>query len=258
MSLKTHPDRCPADEKERATQDFQAIGRAYLILSTPKLRNIYDNTGRIVDDEELPYATQEGGDSEEINWSTWFRDLFERVSFETLDQVKQSYQGSEEEKQDLLKFYELYQGDMDAILSCVIFSTLEDEPRFRKMLKSAVNDGLIPDYPALSDEPEKKIANRRKKYQKEAKEASEYKKALQQARRGDSKGLVSAIAIRQKDRQEELLNKIMSKYVKPSKGNKKSSPISRRHKLHSQDPMTDAEFNALDERLWGNVPRPKL
>lgn len=242
-SLKTHPDRCPQDEKEKATQAFQAIGRAYVVLSNPELKNLYDTAGHVADDDELRWATRDAG-KEDADWSAVFASLFERVSFDTLDKVKQAYQGSEEERQDLLRYYEIHKGDMNSIMCSIIFSTAEDEPRFCQIIQQAIDGAQVNDYEAFQNEPQQNVVKRKRRYKKEAKEASNYREALQQARKGDTSSLFSAIATRQKDRQEDLLQRITEKYIqKPSK---------------KGDPMTDAEFQALDQKLWGKTPRSRL
>lgn len=245
MSLKTHPDRCPQNEYDRATKAFQSLGKAYLILSTPELRRIYDNTGRIIDDSELYNAMNVQNDN--IDWSTWFKTMFERVSFDTLDKVKQSYQKSDEEIQDLLKCYRDHHGDMSAIMSSMIFSTEEDESRFRQILQKEIKNKRIPNYKMFTNEPEEKRKKRKAQYKKEAKQAQEYKTAMQKARTGDTEGLMSAIALRQKERQESLFKNLATKYIK--------SDSNQKTKL--EDPMTDAQFHALNKKLWGSAPHTR-
>ena len=47
LSLKVHPDRVQDEKKkEEATKKFQALGRAYSILSDKEKRALYDDTGR--------------------------------------------------------------------------------------------------------------------------------------------------------------------------------------------------------------------
>lgn len=241
MSLKTHPDRCPQNEHDRATKAFQALGKAYLILSTPELKSIYDTTGRILDDSELCNTINEQND--DIDWSTWFKTMFERVSFDTLDKVKQSYQGSDEEIQDLIKCYRDNHGEMDVIMSSIIFSTEEDEPRFRQILEQEIKNKRIPNYKNFTNEPEEKRKKRKAQYKREAKQAQKYKTAIQKARTGDTEGLMSAIASRQKERQETLFNSLATKYIK--------SDFNGKAKL--KDPMTDAQFHALNKKLWGST-----
>ena len=46
VSLKVHPDRCEAEEKEEATRKFQTLGRVYKLLADKDLRSVYDETGQ--------------------------------------------------------------------------------------------------------------------------------------------------------------------------------------------------------------------
>ena len=45
VSLKVHPDRVSAKDKEEATKKFQILGRVYSILSDENKRGVYDETG---------------------------------------------------------------------------------------------------------------------------------------------------------------------------------------------------------------------
>lgn len=44
LSMKYHPDRAPAAERERATRRMQRINQAYSVLSDPNARRRYDGT----------------------------------------------------------------------------------------------------------------------------------------------------------------------------------------------------------------------
>ena len=52
MSLRCHPDRVDEADKETATQKFQALGKAYSILSDRDKRAVYDETGKCMGWEE--------------------------------------------------------------------------------------------------------------------------------------------------------------------------------------------------------------
>ena len=47
LSLKVHPDRVSAEEKDEATKKFQALGQVYSILSDKDKRAVYDETGKL-------------------------------------------------------------------------------------------------------------------------------------------------------------------------------------------------------------------
>lgn len=79
--------------------------------------------------------------------------------------LKLDVSDSDEEKEDLKKFYLKFKGDMNKIMECVCCATLDDEERFSKILKELIDSGEIPDYPAFTKEPKrKKLARKRKVY----------------------------------------------------------------------------------------------
>ena len=92
----------------------------------------------------------------------------------TVDDIKSfeaRYKGSEEEAEDLKKAYLQHEGDMDHIMSEVLCSAAEDEPRYAELLRDWVGEGVLPDFPGFSKESEKKKRKRNKMYEREASEA---------------------------------------------------------------------------------------
>ncbi|KAF2017192.1 DnaJ-domain-containing protein [Aaosphaeria arxii CBS 175.79] len=49
LSLKHHPDRVPAECKEKATEQMAEINRAYDVLKDNEARRVYDTTGKVVE-----------------------------------------------------------------------------------------------------------------------------------------------------------------------------------------------------------------
>ena len=91
LSLRCHPDRCPSDatEEERLQfkETFQFLTRIYGILSTPKLKQLYDESGRLSDmDDALGLSSMD-------SWEDYFKTIFEKVSMEILDRTKTAYVG---------------------------------------------------------------------------------------------------------------------------------------------------------------------
>ncbi|KAJ5582767.1 Heat shock protein DnaJ N-terminal [Penicillium sp. DV-2018c] len=68
-SLKSHPDRVPADSPERParTRKFQEINDAYYTLSDPARRREYDATRAYEEEEEVPPTSGGGG----FPWSSF-------------------------------------------------------------------------------------------------------------------------------------------------------------------------------------------
>ena len=90
--------------------------------------------------------------------------------------------GSEEERSDVLAAYESSAGDLDAILASVMVSTVEDEDRFVDLINQAIASGTVKSTSEwkkhLKDTKGKGKERRRKKADKEAKEAEELAKEL--------------------------------------------------------------------------------
>lgn len=45
LSLKTHPDRVPENQKADATEKFKVVGAVHAVLSNKSKRDLYDETG---------------------------------------------------------------------------------------------------------------------------------------------------------------------------------------------------------------------
>ncbi|KAK6035622.1 DnaJ domain protein [Cooperia oncophora] len=123
QSMKWHPDKADSaeDAAKDATAKFQIITRAYAILSDKERRILYDESG-IVDDENVL--------SDEDSINLW-RKVFKKVTIEDIKKFAAEYQGSEEEENDIVTAYNAWKGDMAMIMSSVMCSTFEDEPRIK-------------------------------------------------------------------------------------------------------------------------------
>ena len=71
-------------------------------------RKIYDQTGSIECAEDL--------DAEDLNdLYKFYKEKFRQVTEEDLDSFQGTFRGSEEERQDLLKYYQQFRGNMDQV-----------------------------------------------------------------------------------------------------------------------------------------------
>lgn len=134
-----HPDKNKKDPN--TSEKFINIHKAYQILSNPKSRKYYDETGE--------YENNDG----EINIDdtyNYFRNIY---STKEIDQFKNNYINSKEEKEDLINFYNEYKGDMTNILECIPYSTNSDIERYIKIYEDLF---------------EKKVLEKTKKYEKTA------------------------------------------------------------------------------------------
>ena len=97
-ALKAHPDKAPAEQKEKATEEFQALCAAYKTLSDEETRKVYDETGVIPDDDGLGKASNQ-------SWDDYFRQMWASVTTQVLDEDKAGYQRSGQEREDVKEAY---------------------------------------------------------------------------------------------------------------------------------------------------------
>ncbi|KAK6344130.1 hypothetical protein TWF696_007774 [Orbilia brochopaga] len=171
LALKTHPDKVAPKDKATAHTEFQKVAFAYAILSDEARRQRYDKTGRTDEGDVL---------EDDFDWKSFYNELYaDVVSGDTLNEFKRTYQGSDEERADLLTIFEEVEGDMDALFERVMLSDpIADEDRFRKIINAAIKAGEVQAHDAYVHEPKKARQERRKNAEKESKEAEEYAKEL--------------------------------------------------------------------------------
>ena len=94
------------------------------------------------------------------------------VDTNAIEKLKKEYQGSEDERTDLLEAFEEFKGSMNKVFDSVMLSSvLDDEERFREIIDKAIKDGEVEAYPKYVNESEKSIKARRRRAEKEKKEA---------------------------------------------------------------------------------------
>jgi hypothetical protein len=84
-------------------------------------RKIYDETGSLQDSEDLA-----GSEFDELY--KFYRGMYRTVDENEIDTFTADFRGSEEEKRELLKYYDQFHGDMDKVwwaLCCLIQGTSE-------------------------------------------------------------------------------------------------------------------------------------
>lgn len=125
-----------AGSSEDVNQQFQKIGFAYAVLSDEVRRRKFDSTGST---RELMFG--EGQD--DFDWNEYFKTLWTgEVSRQTLDEFKQKYQNSDDERQDILAAYQETEGELSSIFEhvpCCEF--IADEQRFIDIIQQAIKEG---------------------------------------------------------------------------------------------------------------------
>lgn len=209
---------------------FQKIALAYAVLSDERRRKVYDRTGNT--DEVL------GG--EDFDWMDFYHEqLSAMLDTRAISDFQTKYQGSDEEKADLLNAYTTHKGDMDRIYDSVMLSNvLDDDERFRAIIDKAIADNEVEDFPKYSQEPESKRQRRLKRAQKEARDAQKLAEEVETKKRkkkdaaaskasGDpgpgEDGLLALITQRQQQRGQGFLAHLEEKYGAKPKGKKRAA-----------------------------------
>ncbi|KAL5011054.1 hypothetical protein ScPMuIL_013359 [Solemya velum] len=210
VSLRVHPDRVSGDEKDEATKKFQTLGKVYIILSDKEKRAVYDETGEVDDENDIP---------QDRDWYDYWRILFRKITVDDIKEFEKEYKESEEELADLKVAYVEAEGDLDQVMDMVMLATVEDEPRFTKIIKNWIKNGDVPDFASFSDESNKKSSQRKRKAAKEAKEAEEAKERLGLGESTDSlKALIQKNKASREMQMDSFLSDLEAKYGQPKKG----------------------------------------
>lgn len=239
-----HPDKNPGDAG--AHERFQALGRAYSILRDPERRKLYDASGHI----------DEGPTVGEAQWTAFWNDFYERVTTERIDALASEYRGSEEEREDLRAAYLEAKGDMGGIIDRMMFSTADDEPRYRDTLDGWVRDGSLRRFKAFEAEPAGRKKARAKRAAKEAEEAEELARVLGLRTGGGDDALRAALVSRQAQRRDTMLDSLATKYGGGSSSSTASSSKAKGKK--ASDPFADdAAFEAAQRRMLSGISKGK-
>ena len=213
-------DKAHLDAKETAHRTFQNIAFAYAILSDERRRRRYDATG----------STSESLDhDDDFNWADFFRAQWQdTVTSSTIGSFKQNYQGSDEEKSDVFVAYEKAKGSMNRVFEEIPLSNpIDDEERFRGWIDMGIQSEDLTAYDAYVQETAASIKKRRSRAEKEAKEAEEQLRKINNKRKKDGApenrkenrmdDLVSLIQQRQQTRASNFLEELEAKYATQSK-----------------------------------------
>ncbi|KAI5809020.1 hypothetical protein DFH27DRAFT_589974 [Peziza echinospora] len=285
LALLHHPDKAAAHLRESAHATFQRIAFSYGILSDEAKRARYDSTGR------TSMSGGAGGDDadEWVDWAKFYREQYsEPITVERIREFKAKYQGSEEERADVLSAYARCGGDLERMFQFVMCSEeseAADVARFVGIVEAAIEGGEVERCKAWGG----KGTLRKVKGRREGREAMEYAKKLgvyevlfgkEGGKVGDAdpkpkaapapkpkaksdekipdlSALENLIRSRQKDRYANMISNIEDRYVNrqaptPPQGSssrKQSSSSSSSKKKRNAD-----EFEVEDEDMQDAPP----
>jgi DnaJ homolog subfamily C member 9 len=246
-ALKHHPDKASPKHKEEAHTQFQEIAFAYAILSDERRRKRYDNTGNTSESLAL--------EDDDFSWTDFFREqTAAMVDGAMIDKIKNEYQGSPEEKEDILRVYDEYEGDMDALYEEILCSNvLDDDERFRNIIDQAIKDGAVGSYKAYAKESKPRRKKRKQNAEREAEEAMQLAEELgvkdklfgtahskTSKKGGGDDALRALIQQRQRGRAGNFLDNLEAKYG----GGKKS-----KHKDNDEPPEEAFQKKAKKQKV---------
>ena len=122
-----------ANEGADAAAAFQALQKAYGILSDPAKRKLFDKTGCTDQDSEAFWEAYQQ-----------YRTIYPEVNKEDIAAFAQKYRRSAEEKEDLRAFYTERGGDVSTLQAHIMVSRPEDAARFAAFFDAEIASGALP------------------------------------------------------------------------------------------------------------------
>lgn len=224
LSLKYHPDKIQQQSLDEDNTLFPQIQFAYSILSDPAKRNRYDTTGSL---------GLLGEDPDDIfNWKEYFELTTEKITIDMIEEDRAKYQGSEEEKEDILHNFVYYEGDFLRLFEVIPHLEFDEteESRVFDIVDAAVElDEITVDknirktWDKYKKSRKTKVKQMLKKLAKEAKQAEEMSKKISKKPIKNEGDLATLIKRKNAGKLDDLISSLESKYGK-SKGKKRQAP----------------------------------
>lgn len=238
LSLKYHPDKIQQLNLNEDNTLFPQIQFAYSILSDPAKRNRYDTTG------SLGLLGEEIDDV--FNWKDYFDLMNEKITIDMIEEDRVKYQGSEEEKEDILHNFIFYEGDFLRLFEVIPHLEFDEseESRVFDIVDAAVAKGDLSMDKSMEKTWEKykksrktKVKQMLKKLAKEAKQAAELSKKISKKPIKTEGDLAALIQRKNAGKLDSLISSLESKYGK-AKGKKREAPV-----------IDDEEFERIQKSM---------
>lgn len=133
MARIHHPDRVCNTEKAAATEKFNKLYQAYSILIDPETKKIYDANGSHSHSlfRKPTLAAK---------WEKYIR----IIDSSDIDAAKNSYQGSDKEKNDVFREIVIGKGSITHLFNVIPFMRYEDESRIITLIKNGIEKKELP------------------------------------------------------------------------------------------------------------------
>ncbi|PVH16649.1 uncharacterized protein CXQ87_004945 [Candidozyma duobushaemuli] len=222
LSLKFHPDKIQQVNSDVDKTVFPQIQFAYSILSDPAKRSRYDTTG------SLGYS----GEEDVFDWKDYFASMTEKITIDMIEEDRAKYQGSDEEKEDILHNFAYYEGDFLRLFEVIPHLEFDEaqESRVFDIVDEALVSGAIDmdknmqkTWDKYKKSRKTKVKQMLKKLAKEAKQAEEMSKKITKKPLKTEGDLAALIQRKNAGKLDDLISNLEAKYGK-SKGKKRQAP----------------------------------
>jgi len=128
-----------------------------------------------------------------------------------------------------------------------MFSTIEDESRYREVLQSKIDRGELLKTRKFSTEPPGKKARRKERAEREAVEAEQHARDLGISSGGDLSALILARSAQRHQAADSMFDALAAKYGGATKG--QAAGVRKVNQAAEPPELDDAAFDAAQKRL---------
>lgn len=223
LCLQYHPDKIQQQNTEIDKHYFPKVQFAYSILSDPLKRSRYDSTGSV----------SEGMDG--FDWKEYFQNVQEKITIDMIEEDRAKYQGSLEEKADILHNFVYYDGDflkLFEVIPHLEFDEAQESRVFDIVEQDAASADMGKSWEKYKKSRKTKVKQMLKKLAKEAKQAEALAKKIKKPIKTES-DLKAMIQKKNAGRLDDLISSLESKYGKKGRG----------------EDIDDAEFERIQKKM---------
>ncbi|XP_068146536.1 J domain-containing protein CG6693-like [Drosophila tropicalis] len=161
LILHEHPDLKPLTERIEAFEKCRLVHKILLILTDAKKRAVYDKRGSL--------GLTGSSNQMTLDLTNLLDQCFALMKFpldgaSVRENFLHNYKGSLLEKRDIKTAYILGKGSMDRILTEVPLTTVKDENRIKKIIRSLIRTKELKTYKKFENDAADKRRSRKKRF----------------------------------------------------------------------------------------------